>query len=262
MAFIQIVFALGLLHLALDSAADALLDLENGDLAFHQRIDLLQPLRDGGHLEKLLLLDDLDGEVRGNGVGELRGIGDLPNRCQHFLRHLLVQLHIAVELRDGGAGQRLGLGSSAVVGGQHLNFRLEEFGTVGEAVHARAVGAFDEHLHGAVGQLQQLQHLRQGSHFEHGIGRRIIIGGVLLCDEQDALVFAHHLFQRLDRLFTPHEERNDHVREDDDVAERQDRDRLKASCGGRVAHTTSFHGPPAASGARMPPNKGARVLGR
>ena len=39
------------------------------------------------------------------------------------------------------------------------------------------------------------------------------------------LVRAHHLFERLDRLLAADEERHDHVREDDDVAQRQDRDR-------------------------------------
>ena len=42
---VQIVLALGLLHLALDARADALLDLQDRDLALHQREALLQPAR-------------------------------------------------------------------------------------------------------------------------------------------------------------------------------------------------------------------------
>ena len=41
---VQIVLALRLLHLPLDAVADALLDLQDADLAFHEAEDLLQPL--------------------------------------------------------------------------------------------------------------------------------------------------------------------------------------------------------------------------
>ena len=42
---VEIVFALRLLHLALDARADALLDLQHRDFALHQPEHLLQPLR-------------------------------------------------------------------------------------------------------------------------------------------------------------------------------------------------------------------------
>jgi len=41
--------------------------------------------------------------------------------------------------------------------------------------------------------------------------------------EQDERVTAHYLFERLARLFPPDKQRNNHVREDDDVAQRQHR---------------------------------------
>src|SRR5262249_19570013 len=49
------------------------------------------------------------------------------------------------------------------------------------------------------------------------------IGGVLLRGEQNERVGAHHLFERLDRFLASDEQRHDHVREDDDVAQRQHR---------------------------------------
>ncbi len=42
---VQVVLALGLLHLALDARADALFHLQHGDLALHQAEDALQPVR-------------------------------------------------------------------------------------------------------------------------------------------------------------------------------------------------------------------------
>src|SRR5690606_2940087 len=42
-------------------------------------------------------------------------------------------------------------------------------------------------------------------------------------------VRAHHLLERADRLLAADEERHDHVREDDDVAQRQDGERTVAA---------------------------------
>ena len=43
---VEVVFALGLLHLALDARADALFHLEHGDLGFHEAHRLFKPLLD------------------------------------------------------------------------------------------------------------------------------------------------------------------------------------------------------------------------
>ena len=74
---VEVILALGLLHLALDARADALLDLQHRDLAFHEREAFLQTLGDGDHLQHGLLVGDLDREVRRDRIGELRIILDL-----------------------------------------------------------------------------------------------------------------------------------------------------------------------------------------
>ena len=94
---------------------------------------------------------------------------------------------------------------------------------VGVLEDLRARRALDQHLDGAVGQLQQLQHARERADLEDRVGGRIVVGGVLLRREQNEGVGAHHLFQRLDRLFAADEERDDHVRKHHDVAQRQNR---------------------------------------
>src|SRR5262249_40948099 len=72
-------------------------------------------------------------------------------------------------------------------------------------------------------QLEQLQHRSKGSGRIDRIGRRIIIAGVLLRRQQDLFVRAHDLFEGIDRLLPPDEQRDDHVGKYDDVAQRQDR---------------------------------------
>ncbi|MCY1303947.1 hypothetical protein D9M70_536790 [compost metagenome] len=100
---------------------------------------------------------------------------------------------------------------------------LIEFVARRVAVDLGARAAFDQHLDGAVGQLQQLQDIGDGADFIDRGRFRIVVGGVDLGGKHDLLVGAHDFLKRTDRLFAADEERHDHVREDHDVAERQNR---------------------------------------
>ena len=106
---VEIVLALRLLHLTLDAGADALLDLQHGDLALHQAEHLLQALGDARRLQDQLLVGNLDREMRGDRVGELGVVVDLLDDADHLGRHFLVELHVAFEFVDDRARQRLGL---------------------------------------------------------------------------------------------------------------------------------------------------------
>ncbi len=217
---VEIVLALRLLHLALHARADLALHLQHGDLALHERVDALQTLGDRRGLEDLLLVGDLDGEVRGDRVGQLRVVLDLGDVAEHFGRDFLVELHVALELRHRRAGERLDLFLGADGLRHLLHLGLEVVRVVGVALDLGARGTFDEHLYGAVRQLQELQHGGERAHRIDGVGRRIVVTGVLLGREQDVLVGAHDLFEGIDRLVAPDEQRDDHVREHHDVAQR------------------------------------------
>jgi hypothetical protein len=86
-----------------------------------------------------------------------------------------------------------------------------------------AFAPFHQHLDGAVGQLQQLQHIGQHTGAKDAVFRGFIDRSVLLRGKQDRAVRFHHGFQGADRFFAAHEQRNDHVRKDHDVAQRQHR---------------------------------------
>ena len=115
---VQVVLALALLHLALDAAADALLDLQDVDFAFEQAEQVLEALRDGAHLEDLLLLLELQRQVRGDRVGEPAAVVDPGHRGQDLGRDLLVELDVLVELREQRAAHRLDLVRLAGIAGQ------------------------------------------------------------------------------------------------------------------------------------------------
>ena len=219
---IQIVLALGLLHLALDPAAYLLLDLQHADLALHQGVDALQPLDHIGGLQELLTVDDLDREVRGDAVGQLARVGDLRQRGQGLGLHLLVQFDVILELIDHGARQGLGL-VFRPAGFRHVgDLGLIEFGLFGVAQDGGAPQALDQHLDGAIRQLQQLQHGGDDADLIDGVGGGIVLVFLLLGDEQDRLVAAHRLFERAHGLVAADEQRRDHVGIDHDVAQRQD----------------------------------------
>ncbi len=218
---VEVVLALGLLHLALDPRADALLDLQDRDFAVHQAQHMLEPPGDGGRLQDRLLVRDLDREMGGDGIGELGVVVDLVNDAHDLRRNLLVELDVILELGDDRARHGLGLDLFAGLVGDDLGLGLVIFRAVAVADHAGALGALDQHLHRAVGQLEQLKHARERADLVDRAGRRIVVRRVLLGRQQNERVRAHDLFERLDRLLAADEQRDDHVRKHDDVAQRQ-----------------------------------------
>ena len=165
--------------------------------------------------------------------GELRIVLDLARGAEHLGRDLLIQLHVALELRDDGAGKRLDLVLGADGFLDALDLGLEIALVLGIALDGRAARALDQHLHGAVGKFEQLEHGGERAHLVDALGGGLVVGGVLLRDQQDLLVGSHHLFEGGDRLLAAHEQGHDHIGEDDNVAERQDRVELRCTLIGR-----------------------------
>ena len=175
------------------------------------------------HLQHFLLLLQLERQVGGDGVGQTAGILDAGNRGQNFRRNLLVQFDVLVELGDHGAAHGLDLvildtGLRQRDGGRH-----EYRGLHLDGLDAGALRAFDQHLDGAVGQLEHLQDVGEAADAVEILRLRFVLGGRFLGHQQDVLAAFHGHFERLDRFRATDEQRNDHVREDDHVAQRQQR---------------------------------------
>src|SRR6202040_988403 len=80
--------ALALPDLLLNAGADALLDLEHRDFTLHQAEHLLQPRGDRRSLQDRLPVGNLEGQVRGDRVGELGIVLDLLDDANYLGRHL------------------------------------------------------------------------------------------------------------------------------------------------------------------------------
>ena len=222
---VQVEVALVLLHLALHAATDLLVDVQDVDLALDLLEQVLQPLLHAAQVEDDLLALELQGQVRCDGVGQAARVVDAGDRGEDLRRNLLVQFDVLVELLHHRAAQGLDLGGLRV-GARRVDRRDvgdEVRFALGDLVDARALLAFDQDLHGAVGQLQHLQDRGDAAHLEHVRRGRLVLGGSLLGDEHDAPLGFHGRLERLDALGPPHEKRDDHVREDHHVTQRQQR---------------------------------------
>ncbi len=179
------------------------------------------------HLEHLLLLLELERQVRGDRVGEPAALVDPGHRGQDLGRDLLVELHVLVELGEQRPAHCLDLVRLALLRGQRHGFGRQVLALVDDADEARTARAFDQHLHGAVGKLQHLQHRRDAADRVQVLGRRIVLGGRLLRHQQDLLAGIHRDVEGLDRLRPADEQRDHHVRENDDVAQGEQRQHVR-----------------------------------
>ena len=89
------------------------------------------------------------------------------------------------------------------------------------ALDARALLAFDQHLDGAVRQLQHLQYCGDAADIKHVGDQWVVFGSGLLGHQHDSTVGFHGCFKSLDAFWAPHKQGNDHVREHHHVAQRQ-----------------------------------------
>ncbi len=83
--------------------------------------------------------------------------------------------------------------------------------------------AFDQHLDRAIRQLQQLQHGCHGADAVERLFIRIIIGRITLRQQEDLLVARHRRLKGLDGLLAPHEQRDNHMWIDHNIAQWQER---------------------------------------
>jgi len=73
---VEVILALALLHLPLDSSADSALDLQNVQFGFHERQQMLETLPDFEHFQYRLLLLEFERQVRRHGICQPAGLVD------------------------------------------------------------------------------------------------------------------------------------------------------------------------------------------
>ena len=234
---IQIVFALGLLHLRLYAGFDLLFDLQDRHFALHMAIDLFQTLGDVERFQKILPLADFNSQMAADQIGQPRGFARVRHGGHDLFRDVLAHLDVTLEFLGHGADQRGDAVSIARRFRQRLGRCLEIIAVRHKAGDLHAFATLDQNLYGPVGKFQQLQYVGQDANAKDAVLGGFVDGGVLLRGQQDGAIPFHHRFQRPHRFLAPYEQRHDHVRKHHDVAQGQHR----MCCGVIVVHVPSFH---------------------
>ena len=141
---------------------------------------------------------------------------------------LLVELDVLVELAEQGPPHGLDFMRATIGSAECRGLGRHVFAGVLDPNYLRAFGAFDEHLHGAVRQLQHLQDGRDAADLVQIVGTRIVLGGGFWATSRMCLPASIATSSALID-FGAHEQRDHHVRENDDVAQREQRKRCQFS---------------------------------
>ena len=220
---VEVVLLLRLLHLLLHARLDAAIDLELVDLDFEDAGDAVEAFDRRDDLEQVLLLVDADEQVRGDRVGELARIVDADGGDHRVVVQVVRQLHVLLEQRHDAAHRALDVAARLALLRQHLDDDAVEALVFLPLDGAGAIDALDEHLDVAVGQLQALDDVGDAAHRVDVFGPRVVHRRVVLRGEEDPLVLEQRVLERARRARPSDDERHHHVREHDDVPQRNDR---------------------------------------
>ena len=176
------------------------------------------------HLEDLLLLLELQRQVRGDRVRQAPGVVDAGQRGEHLRRDLLVQLHVLVELREQRAAHRLDLVANPAPRSAISSISASKFAfsVSTRAMRARCTPSTSTFTVPS-GSFSICRIVETAADVVEVLGIRLVLGRRLLRHQHDVLALLHRGLQRLDRLGPPHEQRDHHVREDHHVAQGQQR---------------------------------------
>ena len=145
------------------------------------------------------------------------------HRHDHLGRDALVELDVGLEGRVDRAHQRLDLDGRVVDVLDLLDVDLEIGVGLDELADPARASPLDVDLDRPVGQAEQLADRPQGPDREDVVGGGLVGLGLLLRRQQDFPAVGHGLVQGPDRLLSPHEQRDHHVGEDDDVPKWEER---------------------------------------
>ena len=187
------------------------------------------------HLQHLLLLLELERQVRGDGVGQAPGLVDA-GRARSGSR-----AGSSCSASRTGRTARAARGASPRPRWRRAPRPGSALASATQCVRrsvdlarcARALPPSTSTFTVPSGSLSICRMLDDAADLVQVLGPGLVLGGGLLRHQQDALARLHRGFQRLDRLRAPDEQRDHHVREHHHVAQRQQRELDAVGCGQR-----------------------------
>ena len=181
--------------------------------------------------------------MRGDGIGQATCVINARDGRQDLRRNFFVELDVLVKLLHHRTAQRLDLAGlvGRIAGVNGVYFGGEELFALGDFHDLGALHPFDQHLDGAIGELEHLQNGRYAANAEHVAHGWIVFGSRLLRHQHDLAVAFHGGFQGFNALGSANEQRNNHVRKHDHVPQREHGQFRGGSNGGLlVGHENPF----------------------
>ena len=218
------VLPLGLVHLGLDLALDLPLELQDLDLAGKEARDELEPLLDIDGLEELLAL--LGGHVGavGHHVGEEAGLGDVAGGDGGLRGYRCTAGDVLLDLGLDAPDERLDLDALGLRVVQLLHRGRQVRRGVDKAVDPDPALALDDRADRAVLQLDDLGDLGDRPDLvELGRIADLLLLGMTLGHQRNRPTALGGGVERGDALLAADLERDDHLREDDRLPERDER---------------------------------------
>src|SRR5690554_5430110 len=162
--------------------------------------------------------------MRDDGVGEPRGLFDGLNAKRGLRRDAAVQLRIGFEGFFYRADKPDDLGTARARLVDELNLAFKEGVVWTKGFDASSRAPLDQHLHRAVRQPQQLSDLAEGTDAVDLVFARIVWPDLHLRGEEELFIEVHRLLKRAHGFLAADKEGRHHMREDDDLAERKERE--------------------------------------
>ena len=221
---VEIIFALGLLHLALDPRADLALDLQHADFAprsadstFSSRSVVDSVSSSAWRSE--ILTDRCAATVSASRAGSSIWATAASVSDGIFLLSLMYCSKLVLTVRSSASVSRAGGASSAIFS----IIGLEEIGAVGEAGDAGAPLPSTSTRTVWSGSFRSCSTVARVPMVCRPSARGIVFRRDLLGQQQDLLFLVHHLFQGAHGFLAAHEQGNDHVGKHHNIAQRQNR---------------------------------------
>ena len=150
--FIQIIFALGFFHLALNAVANPFFNLQNPNFAFHHAVNQLKTLSHISCFQQLLLFRYLDRQMRGDGVSNFACIFYLIDRHHNLRSNFLVQLDIMFKLLNGRPAKGNHFRVSNIRVSTFYRLTCHEITNINQLLNPGSGNPFNQDFHSAIRQ--------------------------------------------------------------------------------------------------------------
>ncbi len=220
----QVVLTLGLIHLLVDAVLDAAVQLGDLDLVREHAAQALEAVERIRRLQQLLPLRHLADDLRRQEVGEMPGIRGALDHVQHLGRKIAVDVGVlkgqVLDLADHRRRFiRVDRRFDDVFRRRH-----EERSLVLDIEQAEAADAFEHDLEIASRLSIGGKDAAEGAYLEKILRARVVDLLVTVCRDGDHPARHHRFLNGMDGARAPDLQGHDIAWEDDDLAERQQRD--------------------------------------